>query len=157
MKAKFFTVFAVLAAFIVLALSGCATIGAITPLPEIVNITNPDPSVGEIAKCSGIWRGRWDNAYSQATTVVLEKIDYTGVVAIYAWESYQGSPGGWIKVSGRIINNSTIVLEWGEKEERRVVTLTLVGNELKAEYRRANRYTNHATLTKVTTPAPKSP
>lgn len=147
----------VIAFVVAFGVSGCATTGALTPLPKTLNITNPDPSVGEIAKCSGIWRGRWDNAYSQATTVVLEKIDYTGVVAIYAWESYQGSPGGWIKVSGRIINNSTIVLEWGEKEGRRIVTLTLIGNDLKAEYRRANGYSNYATLTKVPTPAPKSP
>ncbi|MBU2081909.1 hypothetical protein KKH14_00540 [Patescibacteria group bacterium] len=129
---------------------GCATTGALTPLPKALNITNPDPSIGEIAKCSGIWRGRWDNTYFQATTIVLEKIGRTEVIAVYAWEAYRDSPGGWIRVSGKIINSSTIVLEWGEKERRRIVTLTLVGNELKAEYRRVNEsYINYATLTKA--------
>ena len=135
---------------VVFGMLGCATTSALTPLPEILNIINPDPSIGGIAKCSGIWKGRWDNTYFQATTVVLEKIDHSGVIAIYAWESYRGSPGGWIRVSGKIINGSTIVLEWGEKEGRRIVTLTLVGNELKAEYRRVNEgYINYATLTKA--------
>ena len=129
---------------------GCATTGALTPLPKTFNIISPDPSVGEIAKCSGIWKGRWDNTYFQATTVVLEKIDHTEVIAIYAWEAYRDSPGGWIRVSGRIINSSTIVLEWGKKERRRIVTLILVGNELKAEYRRVDEsYINYATLTKT--------
>lgn len=141
--------FLLIVGMVVFGVLGCATTGILTPLPKTLNITNPDPSVGEIAKCSGIWGGRWDNTYFQATTVVLEKIDYTGVVAIYAWESYRDSPGGWMKVFGKIINSSTIMLEWGEKEQRRTVTLTLVGNELKAEYRRANGYTNYATLTKA--------
>ncbi|MFH1979217.1 MAG: hypothetical protein ABII97_02455 [Patescibacteria group bacterium] len=149
MKRFFVLISFLLIVLVVFGMLGCATTSALTPLPEILNIINPDPSVGEIAKCSGIWKGRWDNTYFQATTVVLEKIDLTGVAAVYAWEAYRDSPGGWIRVSGRIVNNSTIVLEWGEKERRRVVTLTLVGNELKAEYRQANGYINRATLTKT--------
>ncbi|MBU3901136.1 hypothetical protein KKF25_00630 [Patescibacteria group bacterium] len=137
-------------------MSGCATTGVLTPLPKTLNIINLDPSIGEIAKCSGIWGGRWDNTSLQATTVVLEKIDPTEIIAIYSWGSTPSYIGGWTRVSGKIKNSSTIVLEWGEKEQRRTVTLTLVGNELKAEYRRAGQI-NRATLTKVPTPVPKSP
>jgi hypothetical protein len=130
-------------------LMSCVTTGALTPLPKTLNIVSPNPSIGEIAKCSGAWEGRWNNAYSQAVIVVLEEIDYKGVQAIYAYESYQGTPGGWLKVSGKIVSNSVIVLEWGEKGQRRTVTLTLEGDKIKAEYRRANGYSNYATLTKV--------
>lgn len=128
-----------------------------TPMPNTLNIISPDPSISEIAKCSGIWEGTWDNPCLQATTIVLEKIDPNEVTAIYSFGSCSGYPAGLRKAFGRITNSSTIILEWGEKELRRVVTLTLVGNKLKAEYRRANGKSKYATLTKVPTSAPKIP
>ena len=142
---------------VVSGISGCVTSDILTPLPNTLNIIPPDPSIGEITKCSGIWKGTWDNPCLQATTIVLEKIGSDEVIGVYSFGSCGGSPAGSRKAFGKITNSSTIVLEWGEKELRRVVTLTLAGNKLKAEYRRASGKSNYTILTKVSTPTPKSP
>lgn len=134
---------------------GCATTSALTPLPRDINIIAPDPSLGKIAECSGAWSGNWDNDSFQATTIALEKIEQREVIAAYAFGPYKGYPGGSFRVVGRIKNDS-IVLEWGEPNAKRTVTLTPVGDKLIAEYRKPGQF-NRAVLTKVPMPAPKSP
>lgn len=138
---------------VALGILGCATTSILTPLPGTMNIVPPNPNLGKIAKCSGIWTGTWDNKFSQATTVVVEKIDSAKIVAVYSWGPYNGSSGDWVRLPGRIENESTLILEWGEKDRRKTVILILVGENLHAEYRRAEQI-NRAILTRVPAPAP---
>jgi len=152
-KAMLLIVVAIATLTVLGGLSGCGTTGILTPLPRDINIIAPDPSLGKIAECSGAWSGNWDNPYFQATTVVLEKIDRAEVIAVYAFGPYNGYSGGSLRVVGKIKNDS-VVLEWGDVNAKRTVTLTPVGDKLHAEYRRGGRI-NRAVLTKVPTPAPK--
>ena len=141
----------IIAVMVLVVLSGCTTTGTLTFLPTDIHVIKPDPGIGKVGEFSGIWSGNWDNASSQATAVVLEKIDPAEVIAVYAWGPTSSYPGDSIRVSGKIENASTIVLEWGNVKRR--VTLTRVGDKIHAEYRRAGQV-NHAVLTKVPTPAP---
>jgi hypothetical protein len=54
-----------------------------TPLPSDVNMLTPDPSIGKIAECSGIWKGAYESG--RPVTIVLENIDPQQVIAIYSY------------------------------------------------------------------------
>ena len=151
---KLALVIVIMAAFGVL---GCAATSALTttPLPKTILIIPPDPSVGQIAEYSGIWTGVWANDLLVPTTIALEKIDKKEVIAVYSWGTFENTPGGWIRVTGKVKNNS-IVLEWGSGQHKTVLILNLVNKNIQAEYRREGRLTR-ATLMKVSAPAPKSP
>jgi len=129
--------------------SGCAMLNAIpTPMPEKLNIIQPDPGIGKIAEFSGIWLGRWNSDI--ITVIVFEKITATEVDAIYSWASVKKSGGNWKRIKGKIKNATTIVLEW----EERAVTLTLASNNLiYGEWWKGSSVVR-ANFSKIPTPTP---
>jgi len=109
---------------VLLIFTSCATnLDIWTPLPtadspEPLKIIPPGPEIPpSIANYSGIWEGVLDNG--RPVTVVVEKISADSVIAIYSWGHLNDSPGGWIRVKGKIDGDS-IVLKWSG----RVVTLS---------------------------------
>jgi hypothetical protein len=125
---------------------GLVTAGDIdTPLPGDVNVLTPDPSIGKIAECSGIWKGAYESG--RAVTIVLEKIDPLQVIAIYSYGSLGGDKPGWRRVTGHIKDESAIVLEWMNVK----LTLTLVNATIKAEWNKGENILK-ATLHKQNSP-----
>jgi hypothetical protein len=113
----------ILMVLLAFALTACATGGTWTPLPttdspEPLKIIPPGSEIPPIiANYSGIWEGVFDNG--RPVTVVVEEISVNSVTAIYSWGRLNNSPDGWIRVKGKIKDDS-IVLEWN----RGIVTLS---------------------------------
>lgn len=124
MKARFALVFALLflAAASVLWARDWRTY---TPLPNDISIEEPRPDQQgldpKITGLSGVWQGEWrwsvagDHTIGwsgQPTTIVIERISPSGVVAIFSWGQYGSfNKGGWERIMGRIEGGDRIVFK----------------------------------------------
>ena len=95
-----------------LALFGCATATSEPPLPDNVQIVTPQNTPADFVAFSGKWVGKWD--IGRDSKLVVEKIDYPKVIAIYSVGSYRadssdkGMPG-WNRLKGEISNGFLIL------------------------------------------------
>lgn len=95
-----------------LALFGCATATSEPPLPDNVQIVTPQNTPADFVAFSGKWVGKWD--IGRDSKLVVEKIDYPKVIAIYSVGPYRadssdkGMPG-WNRFKGEISNGFLIL------------------------------------------------
>jgi len=147
---------ALIIALLVIAVFGCAAgNAAMTSLPSDALISPPDPSLGQLAKYSGIWAGEYDTSYPLNITVAVERISQKEVIIYYSFWSHQMLQGGGMRLFGKVIGDS-LFFEWGGDGLKRRLSLTLVGDKILAEFRRdGSAVKNRAVLTKAPSPAPR--
>lgn len=136
MKARFLVVFTLLL------LAAASALWArdwrtYTPLPEDISIEEPRPDQGldpKVARLSGIWQGEWrwsvasDHTMGwtgQPTTIVVERISPSGVVAILSFGAYGSyAKGGWERIMGRIEGDRVVFKLRGSQERRMALRLS---------------------------------
>jgi hypothetical protein len=92
--------------FMVAFLFSCATIPV--PLPSDFRVVTPPPTVPkELAAFSGKWSGVWDGILDHI--LVVEEIDPTHAVVIYAWGTstqWRIDRPGWSRVRGEFVGSA---------------------------------------------------
>jgi hypothetical protein len=106
--------------------SGVVTGGGMPPappLPDNLKIVPPDPSIGVIAGCSGIWDGIWSE--TTITTIIVSEIDPNKVSGFYSW-SGNFNDSGYTPISGTVTPEGTLSFLWGDAKGSGRRELTLV-------------------------------
>ncbi len=114
-----------------------------TPLPGDMSIEEPWGDEGlnpKIARLSGVWQGEWrlsgpralvtDSLAGVRTTIVVERISGSTVVAIYSVGAYDThAKGGWSRVLGRIEGQDRVVFRMGAGQQTKM-TLRLLKDDV---------------------------
>ena len=140
----------VVAMMILFGVYGCATTGTGIktstkfPLPSDKKVVLPDPNIGNIAKCSGIWAGEWKMGGATSfipIVIIVEKITNEEVIAVYSQTqgSIVGVKEGWSRLRGKVSGDSIIFILLKLGKPAGVLTLTLIddGRMISAELKSA--------------------